>query len=61
MNKLTKEFSAKCFAIKMRRIALNNNAEMAHIYADKLICKLLRELGYGEGVNIFEGMEKWYS
>lgn len=56
-----KEFSAKGFANEMRRIDRNNDTEMAHILADELMCKLLRELGYGEGVDIFEKMDKWYS
>ena len=33
----------------------------AHITADNLMCQLLRTLGYSEGVEIFENMEKWYS
>lgn len=56
-----KEFSAKGFANEMRRINRNNDTEMAHILADELMCKLLRELGYDEGVDIFEQMDKWYS
>ena len=61
MTELEKEFSAKGFANEMRRIARNSNTEMAHILADELMCKLLRELGYGEGIDIFEEMDKWYS
>lgn len=61
MTELEKEFSAKGFANEMRRIDRNDNTEMAHILADELMCKLLRELGYGEGVDIFEKMDKWYS
>lgn len=56
-----KEFSAKGFANEMRRIDRDNDTEMAHILADELMCKLLRELGYDEGVDIFEQMDKWYS
>lgn len=61
MTELEKEFSAKGFANEMRRIDRNNFPEVAHILADELMCKLLRELGYGEGVDIFEKMDKWYS
>jgi hypothetical protein len=32
-----------------------------HIEADQLMCKLLRSLGYGSGVEIFENMPKWYA
>ncbi len=61
MIDLEKEFSIKGFTNEMRRINRNNNTEKTHILADELICKLLRELGYGEGVDIFEQMYKWYS
>lgn len=61
MTELEKEFSAKGFANEMRRIDRNNDTEMAHIYADELMCQLLRKLGYSEGVDIFEKMSKWYS
>jgi len=61
MNELEKEFSAKGFANEMRRIDRDNFPETAHILADELMCKLLRELGYSEGVDIFEKMEKWYA
>ena len=39
----------------------NNNPEILHIEMDKLICKLLKELGYKKGVEVFERAEKWYS
>lgn len=61
MTELEKEFSIKGFTNEMRRIERNNNTELAHIFADELMCKLLRELGYGEGIDIFEKMDKWYS
>lgn len=61
MTELEKEFSVKGFTNEMRRIGRNNDTEMAHILADELMCKLLCELGYGEGVQIFEEMRKWYS
>lgn len=35
--------------------------EGAHGNADDLMCKVLRELGYEEGVEIFETADKWYS
>lgn len=60
MTELEKEFSAKGFANEMRRIARINDELMGHIQADELMCELLRELGYGEGVEIFEQMDKWY-
>ena len=35
--------------------------EDAHVLADALMCEILRELGYGEGVDIFLNMSKWYA
>ena len=39
----------------------NNNPEILHIEMDKLMCKLLRELGYGKGIDVFKRAEIWYS
>lgn len=56
------------FAAKMRNIpkTLDSHgrpwdAEDSHILADDYMCDLLRELGYEEGVYIFENMNKWYA
>lgn len=50
------------FADAMREIAKNSgDTEMAHGDADDLLCKVLTQLGYGEGVKIFEEMDKWYA
>lgn len=35
--------------------------ESGHDAADKLMCKVLRDLGYTKGVEIFERMPKWYA
>ena len=35
--------------------------ENQHRDADHLMCKVLRSLGYGDGVDIFNEMNKWYS
>ena len=34
--------------------------EAAHIKADELMCEILIELGYEEGIKIFKRMEKYY-
>lgn len=34
--------------------------ETAHIKADELMCEILIELGYEEGVDLFKKMEKYY-
>lgn len=51
------------FEIQMREILKHNagDPESAHYEADQLICDLLRSLGYGKGVAIFENMPKWYA
>jgi hypothetical protein len=35
-------------------------AEIAHKAADELLCECLRQLGYGEGVDIYKSKPKWY-
>ena len=51
------------FWLKMCTIITENDGyeEYTHIYMDELMCELLRELGYGKGVDVFENTPKWYS
>ena len=49
------------FAERMRQIAKTTDPESGHQFADDLLCEVLRSLGYGEGVKIFEGMMRWYA
>lgn len=51
------------FKQEMQNIIVQNDDdwESAHYWADKLIIKLLIELGYNEGAEIFDDMPKWYS
>lgn len=35
--------------------------EMAHYNADKVLCAMLRDLGYDEIVDIYEAIPKWYA
>ena len=37
------------------------DTEEAHGDADDLMCKLLKALGYRDGVEVYEGMDKWYA
>jgi len=37
-----------------------NAGPNAHSDMDEIMCRLLRELGYGKGVDIFEKAERWY-
>jgi hypothetical protein len=50
------EFAAKMAEYK----ALNEgDPEASHSLADGLMCKALRELGYGDGIDMFETMTTW--
>ena len=51
------------FKEKMIEIAdeFDEDEELRHIKADELMCELLADLGYGEGVEVFECMSKWYA
>lgn len=35
--------------------------EEGHIMADMLLCEVLTQLGYKEGIDIFNSMEVWYA
>jgi hypothetical protein len=35
--------------------------EVIHSEADNLICALLREMGYEEGLNIYDSWTRWYA
>jgi hypothetical protein len=51
------------FAAKMREVQnkYRGDSERAHIWADDLLMELLASLGYGEGVDVFNDMDKWYA
>lgn len=49
------------FAEKMAEIAKGGDVEASHGDADELMCQVLTEWGYGDGVKIFEEMSKWYA
>ncbi len=51
------------FKRDMALIAKNesDDVEMSHCHADDLLCKALREAGYGDGVGIYEKLGKWYA
>lgn len=34
--------------------------EKAHVQADELMCQILTDLGYEEGIDLFKKMEKYY-
>ena len=49
------------FEDRMKYLAKDGYPEERHIEADRLICEVLRDLGYEAGVKIFETMEIWVS
>ena len=49
------------FKYQMLRAANTPDTELSHIRADELMCEILEELGYGEGIFVFRDMAKWYS
>ncbi len=51
----------KEFLFKMRKIRTYYDTENRHIEADKLMCEILSDLGYGDGIAIFKTMIKWYT
>lgn len=53
--------SPREFADRMRAAAMSLDIEYSHISMDGIMCSLLRDLGYGEGVEIFENAIKWYA
>lgn len=51
------EFSKKMKEIQEQK---GHDEEMAHAMADDLMLETLISLGYQEGVEIFDNMNKWY-
>lgn len=51
----------KEFAERMRDINEIEFTDDRHHAADELMCEVLNDLGYEEGVEIFENMNKWYA
>jgi hypothetical protein len=39
----------------------DGDTEIAHKFADRALCDLLRELGFGEVVDEYNKIDKWYS
>ena len=61
-RKEQKMISPKEFAEEMKRIAeKDTDEEMCHIEMDDYMCDVLRQLGFEEGVAIFEDTPKWYA
>lgn len=48
-------------AVKESTLYGYTDEEAVHICMDSIMCKLLRELGYGAGIDVFVKTRKWYS
>lgn len=49
------------FAAAMTELSFIEDKERRHGAMDDLLCKLLSELGYQDGVDVFNRVDKWYS
>lgn len=58
-----KPLSPRSFAHRMQKLyeEYGGDREAVHAEMDDLMCNLLRSLGYGKGVEIFESTDKWYA
>jgi hypothetical protein len=39
----------------------NGDMETQHRFADDLLCDVLKDLGYGDGIEVYESIDKWYT
>ena len=46
---------------KIKELDKYNDTEEFHIYADGLMCEILKKLGFDEFVEIFVNRDKWYA
>jgi hypothetical protein len=60
MAVLTEEQRAELLA-RLRAADCHEDAEQAHSDADGVLCDALRQLGYGDIVDEWQKVEKWYA
>ena len=60
MKMTPEEFRERMKDLAFKAKVRNNDLEGTHFDADWLMGEVLKELGYGEGVQIFRNMPKWY-
>lgn len=49
------------FAERMAVCMQTSDIETRHYEADQLLCTMLVELGYGEGVRTYQTADKWFA
>lgn len=62
-NDTATPLTPRAFANRMESIRdkWSKDRECMHVEADELLVEALRSLGYGDGCDIFERMDKWYA
>lgn len=55
------DFKERMDGIVAEYYAIKDDEELCHIKMDDLMCDVLRELGYGEGIDVFDSVKKWYA
>ena len=60
---MEKPLSPLEFAVEMSKIKLEcgGDEEVAHLTMDDLMTEQLKQLGYSEGVAVFDSPGKWYA
>jgi hypothetical protein len=48
-------------ANRMKELINSGDTEHAHSEADKILCEVLRELGYNDLIDAYEQVDKWYA
>lgn len=54
---MTREEAIQCLKDEQE----SGDTEIAHINADDVLCDLLKSIGYGDVVNEYEKIKKWYA
>lgn len=54
------KISKNVMELDNQKPAILSMIEKAHVQADELMCQILIDLGYGEGIDLFKKMEKYY-
>lgn len=49
------------FEQRMIEISMMDDTQDRHEYGDSLMQKVLTQLGYGSGADVFEEFDKWYA
>lgn len=58
---LPEEFYLQMVEIKQRCFDEDDDEEQCHRSMDNLICSVMIELGYSDGIDVFKNTPKWYA